>query len=373
MLLVAAAGCGEREPAGESVRAEAFDERADRVAAGAAAFGQYCALCHGADARGYAADNAPSLVSTTFLESATDEFIARGIREGRNGTAMAAYGKVRGGPLEEDEITSIITFLRDQGPLRIRLSLAPVVGDPGSGEALYTSHCQQCHGTKDDRGNAVSLFNLSLLSAASDAFLRHAVVHGRPGTPMPSFDGLLRDAQIDNVVAFLRSVASPPPPPRHPPAEPPPIDKNTLVINPRGAAPDFALRDNRFLPIEALHAAYEAKQRMIILDARAASDWYDLHIPGSVSTPYYTPARLDPMPKDGTWIIAYCACPHHASGAVVDELRKRGYPHTAVLDEGIFAWQRKGYATARAALPDDPAAPPRPTPPAKPRAVAPKR
>jgi hypothetical protein len=28
---------------------------------------------------------------------------------------------------------------------------------------------------------------------------------------------------------------------------------------------------------------------------------------------------------------------------VVDELRKRGYKHTAVMDDGIFAFQHKGF------------------------------
>jgi cytochrome c oxidase cbb3-type subunit 3 len=70
------------------------------LAEGARVFERYCQLCHAKDATGYAADNAPSLVSKTFLESATDEQIAAGIRLGRPGTAMAAYGKVRGGPLE---------------------------------------------------------------------------------------------------------------------------------------------------------------------------------------------------------------------------------------------------------------------------------
>ena len=58
---------------------------------GAPLYDRYCALCHGKDGKGYAADNAPSLVNPTFLESATDSFIASSIREGRPGTAMAAY------------------------------------------------------------------------------------------------------------------------------------------------------------------------------------------------------------------------------------------------------------------------------------------
>ena len=52
-------------------------------AAGPALYARYCQLCHAADATGYAADNAPSLVSPTFLASASDTFIASGIRLGR--------------------------------------------------------------------------------------------------------------------------------------------------------------------------------------------------------------------------------------------------------------------------------------------------
>jgi rhodanese-related sulfurtransferase len=59
--------------------------------------------------------------------------------------------------------------------------------------------------------------------------------------------------------------------------------------------------------------------------------------------PYYDTAKLERIPNDGTWVVAYCACPHHASGAVVDALRQRNYPHTAVLDEGILFWREHGY------------------------------
>src|SRR5690349_7583371 len=75
--------------------------------AGSALYARYCQLCHAPDATGYAADEAPSLVSTTFLESASDAYIARGIRYGRPNTAMAAYGKARGGPLDDRQIAAI--------------------------------------------------------------------------------------------------------------------------------------------------------------------------------------------------------------------------------------------------------------------------
>jgi cytochrome c oxidase cbb3-type subunit 3/ubiquinol-cytochrome c reductase cytochrome c subunit len=89
--------------------------------------------------------------------------------------------------------------------------------------------------------------------------------------------------------------------------------------------------------------AFDAKNRLIIVDARAASDFIAAHIPGSISNPYYDKDGLDRIPNDGTWVIAYCACPHHASGEVVDELRRRGHQNAAILDEGVLDWQRRGY------------------------------
>jgi mono/diheme cytochrome c family protein/rhodanese-related sulfurtransferase len=353
LAALALSACG-----GEHVSVRREDPPPDgdeHYVAGALAFGEYCKLCHAADATGYAADHAPSLVSSTFLESATDDFLARGIRDGRPGTAMAPYAKSRGGPLEEDDVTSIIAFLRDRGPLRVRLPSTAVVGDARSGEAVYAASCQRCHGTRTDRADAVHLANPLFLATATDAFLRHAIVHGRPGTPMPAFDGALRGDEIDNVVAMLRGWSSPPEPNRHVPAEPPPLGQ--VVMNPRGGTPELKLRDGRFASLDDVYRAFDGKKRMIIIDARPASDWYNLRIPGSVSVPYYTLARLDPMPKDGTWIIAYCACPHHASGVVVDELRKRGYPNTAVMDEGIFAWQRRGFPTTSDPAPGEGEAP----------------
>lgn len=343
-------------------REEARAHESERFQRGASAFSRYCALCHKPDATGYAADHAPSLVSSTFLESASDDFLAKSIREGRPNTAMAAYGKARGGPLDEEDIFAIIDFLRDKGPDRIQLSKAPVAGDPVNGEAIYRASCEKCHGTRTERSEiGLHLANATFLQHASDAFLRHAVIHGRPGTQMPPFAGVLREGEIDDVVSYIRSLARRPEVERKAPLLPPPLGQP--IIHPKGANPDFKLRDDRFVPIADVKKALDEGKRIVIIDARPASDWYSMHIPGSISVPYYAFDRLDALPKDGTWITAYCACPHHASGAVVDELRKRGYPKTAVLDEGILEWKRREYPIASEPLPTDSGAPlPSPAP-----------
>jgi rhodanese-related sulfurtransferase len=145
-----------------------------------------------------------------------------------------------------------------------------------------------------------------------------------------------------------------------PPPKPQPR-KGPIVLNPKGRAPDFTLKEDRYIGIDDVKRALDEKRRLIIADARPPSDYDSLHIKGAISTPYYEKTSLDDLPNDGTWILAYCACPHHVSGEVVDELRKRGYKHTAVIDEGVFAWQQKKYPVVTApGFPTPPAPPPPP-------------
>jgi cytochrome c oxidase cbb3-type subunit 3 len=319
-----------------------------------------CSLCHGRDAKGYAADNAPSLVSRTFLESASDDFLRSSIVHGRPGTAMAAYGAASGGPLQAADVDAIIAWLRRGGPPAKTLPVRDAVGDPHKGEALYTAHCANCHGTPSQRLTAVHLANVRLLEAASDSFLRYAIEQGRPGTPMAAWKDKLDASAIDHLIAYLRSLQKPTPPPLPEPLALPPAPphKGPMVVNPKGKRPKFELRDDRYAALDDVGKAYKAGRRMIFVDARAPSDWMQMHIKGAVSTPYYQLDSLDSIPNDGTYVIAYCACPHHASGVVVDELRKRGYKHTAVLDEGVFAWEKKGYPVVRTEGTAPAAAPP---------------
>jgi cytochrome c oxidase cbb3-type subunit 3 len=337
------------------------------VEQGRAAYAKYCATCHGAGAAGYAADNAPSLRSPTFLASASDAFLRAGISRGRPGTAMAAFGRGLGGPLSPAEVDAIVAYVREGRPAPRELPPGRVAGNVKQGKAVYDANCARCHGTPTQRSSAVHLANPILLQTASDAFLRRAIEAGRPPTSMVPWKGALGPGQIDDVVAYVRSMAVVPGVPAAAPFRPPgaPLAprQGPIVLNPKGAAPDFVLKEDRFVSIDQVKQALDGKRRIIITDARAPSDWLNLHIAGAISTPYYDARSLDDLPNDGTWVVAYCACPHHVSGQVVDELRKRGYRHTAVIDEGIFAWRQKGYPTVAApGLLPPPAPPPRPSP-----------
>ncbi|HEY0195470.1 MAG TPA: c-type cytochrome [Kofleriaceae bacterium] len=317
-----------------------------------------CAPCHAANATGYAADRAPSLVSTTFLESASDDFLEQSISAGRSGTSMAAYGKGFGGPLDPEAVRGLVKYLRTLGPAARPLpAIAP--GVAADGATVYAQRCFSCHGDLKTRGEAPSLMNPQLLGASTSSFLRYAIARGRPGTRMVAFADQLTDADLDNVVAYLRTFA-----PGGPAAQaaearlPAPTGKEPLVMNPRGKPPAFKLTGEpcqamarpdagpctpavQFVSVAQVAGAVVARQRLVIIDARPPSEWMRVHIAGAVSIPYHELARLDELPRDGTWVIAYCACPHHLSGIVIAELLKRGYKHVAVLDEGINEWHRR--------------------------------
>ena len=235
------------------------------------------------------------------------------------------------------------------------LPARPATGDAKQGKVLYEAICQRCHGTSTQRSSAIHLANPVLLATASNAFLRYAVELGRPPTSMVPWNETLRPKQIDDVLAYVRSLAVPPGMPPRAPLAP---RTGPIVLNAKGRSPDFALKEDRYVSIDAVKKALDEKRRLIITDARSPSEYQSLHIAGAISTPYYDHDSLDDLPNDGTWVLAYCACPHHVSGEVVDELRKRGYRHTAVIDEGIFAWQHKDYPVVAAPGMRPPPAPP---------------
>ena len=311
-----------------------------------------CAPCHAKDAKGGAADHAPSLVNPTFLESASDDFLRKSILLGRPGTSMAAYGKPMGGPLDDAKAEELVRWLRGQGPALASLA-APGKGDAAAGEKLYVEYCRTCHGDTKTRGEAIHLANVQFQQSATDAFIRHAIDKGRPTTKMPAFGAVMTPQQLDDLVAFIRTFGGGGG--QAVGALPAPTGKEPLVLNPGGKDPVWKkLRNDpansntpRFVSADELKKALDEKRKLIIIDARPQSEWMRVHIAGAVSIEYFQPSRLSEVPKD-VWAIAYCACPHHLSGIIVDELIKRGHPKALVLDEGINVWHQKGYPVVAA-------------------------
>lgn len=347
MLALGACTSPQRRPAHAEGAIPSESEPTERD--GATLYAHYCALCHGDDGEGYAADDANALVHEGFLETYPDTFLRAAIADGRPGTAMAAYSQAHDGPLSRADIDTLVTWIRAQTGTAPR-SFADEeaqrssgqVGDPERGAPVYAARCAGCHGASGGGETALSLNNPVFLATATDAQIAHTIREGRQNTPMPGFADDLTEGQLSDVVALIRSWTVPI---THVETRRPAEYRDLpLVIHPDGHTPDFELREGRYVSSADLSEAYRAGARLVILDARARSDWHGLHIPGAVPAPYYNVGRvIDRLPRDGTWIIAYCGCPHAASGRVRDALARNGFPNVAVLDEGIFRWAEMGY------------------------------
>ncbi len=345
LLLLAAAGLLWSGLA--AAQRPALDAEEARQAA--ADYQRYCALCHGADREGHANDHAPSLRSKSLIESGFPMVMFEAIAYGRPGTPMGGYYEEIGGPLSRGEISRLTAWLRDASGVHVEQwdyerGFERLGGDIARGAVLYAQHCAECHGGKGEGGTGTALANATMLALTPDHFLRHAIVHGRQDTPMQAYAGVLSEAEIDGVTAYLRSRGGGEAVTSRPLQRPPGLDE--YVINPGAAAPDFgALREGRYVDAATLDRELKARRRMVLLDTRVASMWQMAHIEGAVPLPYYSNREqvLAGLPRDGTWIVAYCECPRAAADSVVRRLREAGFANTAVLWEGIQGWVSLGY------------------------------
>lgn len=311
-------------------------------AAAEADYQRYCALCHGRDREGHANDAAPSLKSKSLLESAFPWPLHQAISYGRPGTPMGGYLDEVGGPMTNAEIVRLTRWLGERsGVAPIALPHAPVTGDVDRGERVYAAECASCHGADGEGGEGTALGNPAMLALNTDSFLRHAIVEGRQDTPMPAFGTRLPAHDIDSVVAFLRSRAAGWTRPG-PLAAPPALE--SMVLNPGAPAPSFALRDELYVSADDLRRELDAGKALVLLDTRVPSVWRQGHIAGALPLPYYSGADvLAELPRDGTWIVAYCECPRAAAESVVRRLRAEGILTSAVLYEGFQGWLAKGH------------------------------
>ncbi len=307
---------------------------------------KYCALCHGDNREGYAADNAPSLRSKSLLAtSKNNNFMRYTIQFGRGNSAMAGYLKNQGGPMEYIEIELLLEWLYQMAEVEkpIDLSREPVLGDIELGASVYEENCAVCHGENGEGISAPALANPMLLATATDHFLRYAIAEGRDGTPMIAFKDSLSDEKIDGLTAFLRSRASG--------WDIPNLDSVVVptpeeyVLNEGNEAPVFELKDGKFVSAEQVNQAIKDNKRMVILDARSEVAWRQMHIPGAVPVPYYKEPEefINDIPNDGTQIVIYCACPHAASERVLSTLKRNGFKNAAIIDEGILVWAQMGF------------------------------
>ncbi|NOX43950.1 MAG: c-type cytochrome [Gammaproteobacteria bacterium] len=186
----------------------------DKILQGKKIINQSCIYCHQEDAIGKPGV-APSLTNKEFLSIASDKFLTATIREGRPGTGMPPFAHLA------DKIDSVVAYLRSKSKLPSRAKeidqQAKAKGDALHGKHLFDKICAGCHGKNGDGysagGTGTAIGKVGFLSHASDGFMRTTIKEGRSNTRMRSFQGPaglanLSDQEIDNIIAYLRTVPS---------------------------------------------------------------------------------------------------------------------------------------------------------------------
>lgn len=191
---------------------------------------QHCAACHSNTGKG---GIGLPLSTPSVIESLPNAYIRKTITQGRPGRIMPAFDQ-----LKETDIDAIIDYLRLWGEQKVSDDMTPIKGNPLLGKVIYQEHCASCHG-KNREGNNLgtgvtfsrertlpimppALNNAGFLDAASDEMLRYSILHGRSGTPMPSFKDTLSDEQINDVVSYIRAA--------HKQQAKPPVDEDALSL-----------------------------------------------------------------------------------------------------------------------------------------------
>lgn len=84
-------------------------EHAALLSSGSQLWGLNCASCHGDTGQGV---DAPALNSLEFLKNVTDEQIHGIVAGGIPGTEMPAWWNEYGGPLTDQQIEAVVTYVR---------------------------------------------------------------------------------------------------------------------------------------------------------------------------------------------------------------------------------------------------------------------
>ena len=178
-------------------------------------YSQYCSACHGDFGEGGAnpalsGDIIAPISTAEYLKTRDNLTLNSVISQGQPNFGMSPFGSTFGGPLDDDEIDAIVTFIRtweDNPPVELppEIQTADV---PFSGPEIYTSLCAQCHGETGEGGIGPSLRDEAFNQTNSDREIFEAISHGHPVTSMIAWGEILTSDQITQVVHHIRNMST---------------------------------------------------------------------------------------------------------------------------------------------------------------------
>ncbi|MCQ4232588.1 cytochrome-c oxidase, cbb3-type subunit III [Pseudomonas stutzeri] len=185
-----------------SVEQLAQDEQALKM--GSRLFANYCAICHGSDAKG--SMGFPNLADHEWRWGGEPDAIKASILNGRIG-AMPAWGQVIG----EEGVANVAAYVRAE------LAGLPLPegtqADLAAGKAVFAQNCVACHGAA---GEGMAMLGAPKLTNPAGwiygsglAQLQQTIRHGRNGQ-MPAQQQYLGNDKVHLLAAYVYSLSQKP-------------------------------------------------------------------------------------------------------------------------------------------------------------------
>ncbi|MDJ0779737.1 MAG: cytochrome-c oxidase, cbb3-type subunit III [Gammaproteobacteria bacterium] len=171
------------------------DEQALKI--GERLYLNYCATCHGSDARG--ARGFPNLRDADWQWGGDPDSIKATLLYGRN-AVMPAWEAALGGEAGINEMTQYL----------LRLSNRATIDElADKGEAKYQMFCVACHGINGKGNTALGAPNLTddvWLYGGSISKISESLIKGRNGQ-MPAFGEFLGEAKVHLLTAYIYDIS----------------------------------------------------------------------------------------------------------------------------------------------------------------------
>lgn len=223
------------------------------VETGQLIFLENCASCHGdfgegGENPGRTGDVIAPISTAEYLKTRDDATIRAIISQGQPNFGMSPFGTAFGGPLEEEQIDALVTFIRSweaDPPVELPPELPSNIVAL-DGVDLYLEVCSQCHGFsgEGDTGPSLRDYDFRTFNTSEDIFT--TINQGHEATDMIAWGAILSSEQIQELVGFIEELPIDDPTPTPEAEETPEAAVEEETAEPEPTAEPTAAPENSF-------------------------------------------------------------------------------------------------------------------------------
>jgi len=179
-------------------------------------FAGNCAACHGDFGEGgpnptRAGDIIAPISSREYLATRDDQTLRQVISQGQPDFGMSPFGTAFGGPLDDEQVSAIVAFLRtweDNPPVQAPPEVAAAAtAGPLTASQIFSQICARCHGPGGEGGLGPPLHGADFQSRnVSDQAVFDSISQGHEATAMIAWGEVFTSQQIQELVQYIRGL-----------------------------------------------------------------------------------------------------------------------------------------------------------------------